>query len=86
MDNYIKSIFTASLFSSYFCPPKVDIFYFLVSLKRKGGDRRGGGETYLFDGFWYLILMLKKYRLLPVSQKLKSLNFQVTSHYKNKNI
>lgn len=50
MDNDIKSIFTASLFSSYFCPPKVDIFYFLVSLKRKGGDRRGGqGLIFLMD-------------------------------------
>lgn len=48
------------LFSGYFCFPNLGIFYFLVSSKGKGGSTREGKETYLFDEFWYLILMLKK--------------------------
>lgn len=50
-NNHITFILKASIFGAYLCPPKVDLFYLLISLKRKGGMRCEEGTYFLFDEF-----------------------------------
>lgn len=50
-NNHITFILKASIFGGYLCPPKVDLFDLLVSLKRKGRMRCEEGTYFLFDEF-----------------------------------